>query len=263
MPSNKGKSKLPSFASLFSKTKSEPAGEEMEGVVPKKRKVPQSLGSSRMSRGNLIDLAITPTCLMDLRPNSKGRIAETTSLGADQLWSSDTLYRHLHLLESIVPRVTEADSRARINAFFFRVSAMLPQDQHLVLNMEQAIPATPVGPSSSLALSGVADYTAILADRRAVFLKSSLFPEFSAAAIKIRLASSFFVIEAKASSLPVRLEAHTYQAVGEIFACGKLLQKKVIRGALTNGHNWIFIIVKLSDDYNEASYQCSVVKVWF
>ena len=37
------------------------------------------------------------------------------------------------------------------------------------------------------------------------------------------------------------------------------LRNKVVRGALTNGHNWIFLLVKLTDDYEGASYKQSNV----
>ena len=40
---------------------------------------------------------------------------------------------------------------------------------------------------------------------------------------------------------------------------GLYLRKKVLRGALTNGHNWIFLLIKLNDDYDGASYQQSSV----
>jgi len=39
-------------------------------------------------------------------------------------------------------------------------------------------------------------------------------------------------------------------------------RKKVLRGALTNGQNWIFLLVQLNDDYDGASYkQSSKVKL--
>jgi hypothetical protein len=37
------------------------------------------------------------------------------------------------------------------------------------------------------------------------------------------------------------------------------LRKTIIRGALTSGRDWIFIIVKLNNDYNGASYRQSNV----
>ena len=40
------------------------------------------------------------------------------------------------------------------------------------------------------------------------------------------------------------------------------LRKKVLRGALTNGRDWIFLLVKLNDDYDGASYkQSSIVQL--
>ncbi len=37
------------------------------------------------------------------------------------------------------------------------------------------------------------------------------------------------------------------------------LRKKVLRGALTNGRDWIFLLVKLNDNYDGASYKQSTV----
>ena len=40
------------------------------------------------------------------------------------------------------------------------------------------------------------------------------------------------------------------------------LRKKVLCGALTNGRDWIFLLIKLNDDYNGASYkQSSVIQL--
>lgn len=40
------------------------------------------------------------------------------------------------------------------------------------------------------------------------------------------------------------------------------LRKKVLRGALTNGRDWIFLLIKLNDDYDGASYkQSSVIQL--
>ena len=36
------------------------------------------------------------------------------------------------------------------------------------------------------------------------------------------------------------------------------LRKKVLRGALTNGYDWVFILVKLNDNYDGASYKHSI-----
>jgi hypothetical protein len=43
------------------------------------------------------------------------------------------------------------------------------------------------------------------------------------------------------------------------FQCTTYLRRKVLRGALTNGHDWIFLLIKLNDDYDGASYKQSAV----
>ncbi|KAG2070800.1 hypothetical protein BDR04DRAFT_1118077 [Suillus decipiens] len=65
--------------------------------------------------------------------------------------------------------------------------------------------------------------------------------------------SGFFVTEAKLYNISNNFP----QAVCEMYACGKYLQKKVVRGALTNGREWIFIFMKFNDNYDGASYQRS------
>jgi hypothetical protein len=40
------------------------------------------------------------------------------------------------------------------------------------------------------------------------------------------------------------------------------LRKKIVRGALTNGREWTFLLIKLNDDYDGGSYkQSSVIKL--
>ena len=42
------------------------------------------------------------------------------------------------------------------------------------------------------------------------------------------------------------------------------LRKKVIHGVLANGHEWMFLLVKLNDDGNGAPYRKSVImNLWF
>lgn len=67
------------------------------------------------------------------------------------------------------------------------------------------------------------------------------------------MASGFFVTVAG----PHHLSNYIVQAICEMHACGKYLQKKIIRGALTNGREWIFILIKFNDNYDGASHQRS------
>lgn len=77
-----------------------------------------------------------------------------------------------------------------------------------------------------------------------------------------------FVAEAKGPNQ--MLESHVPQAICEMYACAKYLKwvkfrsvpdllsiffsKMIIRGALTNGHKWIFLILKLNEDGNGGIY---------
>ena len=72
-----------------------------------------------------------------------------------------------HFIYTLIPRQTEASARAWIDAFFFRVSAMLPPNQRMALNVEHAVPATTISPSNLSTLSGFVDYTAVAASQRA------------------------------------------------------------------------------------------------
>ncbi|KAH8994628.1 hypothetical protein EDB92DRAFT_1850465 [Lactarius akahatsu] len=117
---------------------------------------------------------ITFAGFIDLKPNSEERIAATTSLGQNELWSSANLHRHLHLLENVIPQKTEASSHAWIDAFFFRASAMLLPDQHMILNMEQIVPAMTTSPLNFPSLSGLVDYFAVVVANQRVASKSAL-----------------------------------------------------------------------------------------
>ncbi|KAG2089837.1 uncharacterized protein F5147DRAFT_787475 [Suillus discolor] len=160
-----------------------------------------------------------------------------------KLWSSAYLSRQLHFLGGHIS-ITEASARAWIEAFFFRASAMLPSNTRMVLNMKQDVPATIVSLSSLSTL--FIDYTAIVASQRdANFYVKSMSPY----EMKMSMPRSFFVIDAKLCNPSDDVP----QAVCKMFAYGKFLEQKVIRGALVNGYDWIFILMTLNDNYDGAS----------
>jgi len=39
-----------------------------------------------------------------------------------------------------------------------------------------------------------------------------------------------------------------------MYACAKQLKKPIIRGVLTNGHDWIFLVLELNADGNGGEY---------
>ncbi|TDL20240.1 hypothetical protein BD410DRAFT_791357 [Rickenella mellea] len=192
-------------------------------------------------------LKIAFTGSLSLKPNLEERVVASASLGQKKLWSSKNLYRQLVLLEGQVPRTTDTSPRAWIEAFFFRASAMLPPDKHMVL-----IPVTAVSPPSSSNLCGLVDYVAVVASQ---LISRMLMRDTQLHNLRMRMPTGFFVIEADLS-----VPSHDLpQAVCRMYACGKLLQKKVVRGGLTNGHDWIFVLVTLNDNYDGATFRWSPV----
>jgi hypothetical protein len=224
---------------------------EILAIFEARMKVPQSLSFSNVDNDNLSKLNITFAGSISLKSDLDERIASTSSLKEDDLWSSNNLYRQLNLLENLVARNTEASARAWIDALFFRATAMLSSDKHMVLTMEYAVPSVNIGPSN-INISGLIDYAAIVANKK----NARIFRQDSRLlTIKRNMGDStgLFVVEAKLHD-PAN---HIPQAVVAFFACAKHLDKQVIRGALTNGREWIFLLVKLNDDRNGASFMQS------
>ncbi|KAH9989738.1 hypothetical protein BJV77DRAFT_1069301 [Russula vinacea] len=212
-------------------------GSKMEG--------PQPLTSFRMTVDDLTKLKVMFIGFIGLKPNSKEQIVETTFLGQNELWSSANLYGQLHVLESLIPRRTKASARAWIDTFFFCASAMLPPDQRILLYMEDISSAT-IGPSRFV------DYTAVVTSQcLASFFQKSTHLDV----LTTHVPSSFFVIEAKL----VNPSDDIPQAVYKMYTCGRLLQKKVLHGALTNGYDWIFLLIKFNDNFDGASYMQSTM----
>jgi len=100
-----------------------------------------------------------------------------------------------------------------------------------------------------LRISGTVDYTALTTDppKHESFIRNSLFQY-----VKRQNPNGLFVTEAKQEGVP--LAQHVAQAVAEMYASAKYLSKKILRGALTNGHEWIFLILYLNEDGNGGSY---------
>jgi hypothetical protein len=53
-----------------------------------------------MSREDLTEFKLMFTHLMILKPHYEEHIAETASLGQNELWSSTNLYHHLQMLQN-------------------------------------------------------------------------------------------------------------------------------------------------------------------
>ncbi|CAA7257445.1 unnamed protein product [Cyclocybe aegerita] len=148
---------------------------------------------------------------------------------------------------------TKASARTWIDAIFFRAMAMLSsslveQRKQLVLGLKLSV-STTVGQA---VLKGFIDYTILKAGKTpaASFLRA---PQLSKLAKESDPA--LFVAEAKAVGVP--LGQQVPQALGEMYACAGALKKSIIRGALTDGRVWIFLLLKLNADEPGATYHVS------
>ncbi|KAH9964646.1 hypothetical protein BC827DRAFT_948769 [Russula dissimulans] len=226
------------------------------GQTPRKDS-PSALTFSNASPTTLKNLGISWggfLSLKDPEDNDK-RLADSRRLGEDQLWSSANLHRHITVLKSLIPKSTEAGARIWIDLFFFRASAMLLPGLQMLLSPELNIPDAIVFGAGrfKFKLSEFINYSVVVVGGRSAHFYHD-FPTIETA--KKLDAASFFVAEAKSGPI----NGHLPQAVCEMFACAKLLGKDVIRGALTNGHEWIFIILQLpvalaEDNSHDASYK--------
>ncbi|KAF8880207.1 hypothetical protein CPB84DRAFT_1828266 [Gymnopilus junonius] len=229
---------LSSFRSLFEKAQREheinkaeiPEEDEdedadaelkhMEGVIEwlqAKADGPQHLEKWDISR----------TQILQLKLDAISRAVLAVSIGSDELWSADTLYRHLHMLEGLVPQKNEAAARLWINAFLYRVAAMTP-----IYFPGCRIPHT---------LSGYIDWAVITTTKKNAvdYLDNPYLQKLK------KEDSALFISEAKDAEQG--LSSHVPQALAEMYGCARTVGKPTIRGVLTNGHSWIFLILTLKD----------------
>ncbi|THU94927.1 hypothetical protein K435DRAFT_860096 [Dendrothele bispora CBS 962.96] len=201
------------------------------------------------------ELDITSATHLTLKSDYDERIQKSALLGQDKYMSSENMYRHLNMLENLVPKTSEASARLWIDTLFFRSSAMVPPGKSMILNLEYAIPSTTLRSSaSSTKLLGNIDpdYTAMLIDSTDAHI---VFTSTQIPYIKQHLPTGFFVTEANPDGR--FLDIHIPQAITEMYACARTMQKDILRGALTNGLDWIFLILYLNRDKKGGSFRQS------
>lgn len=169
----------------------------------------------------------------------------------DKLWSSDHMYLHLAALETGIPKHTDAACRALIDTFFFRASTMLGPGKSMVLSKDQDVPATTISsPPAMVVIPAFTGYAAVVASH-AIAAHYLHFPEISTA--KLYGTGFFNVTIAKSGPLC----DHIPRALCQLYVCGKQLGRDVIRGVITNGYEWMFIILSVDKDGERASYKFS------
>ncbi|KAF5328445.1 hypothetical protein D9619_013270 [Psilocybe cf. subviscida] len=189
---------------------------------------------------NSRDILFSSIDILELKNNIAGIVAQSMVLGEDSLWSASVLHQHLELLERIVPQTNIAVARLWINAFFYRVAAMLPAERPMVLSVEQPVPAVTLIWDGPVTVPGTIDWVVMTASPRT----AEMLLDYPALDKDVQ---ALFVTKAKSLNRGLALLSHVPQALAEMCMCARTAGKKVIRGALTNGHTWIFLIVKFGD----------------
>ncbi|KAF5325334.1 hypothetical protein D9619_009589 [Psilocybe cf. subviscida] len=152
--------------------------------------------------------------------------AEIDERGENEHWSANGLFQHLELLERLVSRTNETAARLWTNAFFYRVAAMLPTEYSMVLNVTQDAPAVSLSDSSLHAqtVSGTVNWTAVATSEASIADEFKYSPHLS----KLRKGDASALLSPRCASARV--------------AWGESSPENTIRGALTNGHDWIFLL---------------------
>ncbi|KAF9490987.1 hypothetical protein BDN71DRAFT_1510808 [Pleurotus eryngii] len=163
---------------------------------------------------------------LSLKPSWETRVQDIMSVGSDNFMSAHTFYALLSMLSSLIPSNCKASARSWADIFLYRASAMLIHPRRMVLTIDHSDTTS----TSRATLAGHITYNAAIArdsDDAALMLgrdSLDMFPH------QPRLAISWSRKKVPQSSWMI-----TYP------------EKPLLRGTLTNGFIWIFIIVYLDD----------------
>ncbi|KAF8882604.1 hypothetical protein CPB84DRAFT_1838174 [Gymnopilus junonius] len=205
--------------------------EKLTALLQARADGPQIYSFSGMTGDLLDDLQVRFSGILKLKDDAASTVALSDTLGNNQLWFATTLLTHLHFLENLVPHCNKSMTCLWINAFFYRVSTMIPNHLKMALILHT--------------VSGFIDFTAVVMDpaKLTIFLEQPvLWPDDM----------MLFVSEAK--DVTKDLQKHVPQAVSEMLACTRCAKKKIVRGVVTDGREWIYLILTLHDGDGTATY---------
>jgi len=126
----------------------------------------------------------------------------------------------------------------------------------MVLMQELTVKPAVINPSTPDTLfKGLINYTVIVASQESHELLSY---NPTLENIGLAMPCAFFVGEAKSKA--ANLVDHIPQAIGEMSACLGKLKRDALHGALTNGREWVFLIIELNaNNDGGATYRSSSV----
>jgi len=205
----------------------------------------------------LSDIQITAGRPLFLKSDVVQRVNAGKLAGADHFMSSENMHQFLNMLLHLVARPSEASARTWVDAFLYRASAMLPPTKQMVLNVEYNVSpvSVPTASGSEVILVGFIDYTVVVTDDVKIARYFLNHPGVRNLAQQIESVLGFFVVEAKDRG--VKLDDHVPQVLTQLYASATKLKKTHIRGTLTNGYEWLFLVLNVNSNGKGASYRIS------
>lgn len=185
------------------------------------------------------------------------RVKASKLAGPNHFMTSKNMHEFLDMLLHLVARPSEASARTWVDAFLYRASAMLPPGKQMVLNVEYNLSpvSVPTVSGSEMLLVGFIDYTVVVTKDEQIARYLLNRPGIAQLVQQIDSVLGFFVVEAKQRGL--QLEDHVPQVLTELYAAATKLKKTHMRGALTNGYEWRFLLLTVNSNGKGASYRIS------
>jgi len=203
------------------------------------------------------DIQITEGPPLSLKDDVAQRVDAARMAGADHFMSSRNMHQFLDMLLRLVARPSEASARTWVDVFLYRASAMLPPTKQMVLNVEYNVSpvSVPTASGSEVLLVGFIDYTVVVTNDVKIARYFLNHPGVRNLAQQIESVLGFFVVEAK--DRDVKLDDHVPQVLTQLYAAATKLKKIHIRGTLTNGYEWLFLVLNVNSNGKGASYRIS------
>ncbi|CDO74642.1 hypothetical protein BN946_scf184944.g1 [Trametes cinnabarina] len=216
--------------------------------------VEKSMGFSSANNALLDSMGITfAGFLLEKAKPGEEKLRRVREQHADHGMSQSNLYATLNFLCQYTMAHSAAVARLWIDAFLFRVTAIAHGTMRHVMGVEVCVePDVVIEQPRRVKLTGLVDYVIFVVEDRfaaSVINAANLTRAVQEAQDKLH---GLFVAEAKSQERD--LKDHIAQVIAEMFACAKCLGSRYIRGALTSGTEWIFVLLEVNADQKGGRY---------
>ncbi|KAK1215432.1 hypothetical protein PQX77_021971 [Marasmius sp. AFHP31] len=218
---------------------------------------------SEATEEDLDRLGIQPRGCLRIKPEHEliSKLDAANEAGKTEHWSSKGLYEHLKGLENLVVAHDKATlKRLWINAFLFRAAAMSPPGKQTVLTLEEN-PGSSAGEYAAYTVYSVGKNRAseVFNGMQFRYIFSANFPPehftmFPEMRTPDRFHQTLLVVEGNPSLWE---GAQLSPAILQMHAFCQRHKISMLRGALTNGREWIFIFLKAKPDDDGFVYWIS------